>query len=299
MIAMKNSRALMSNLPSDFHFSQSSLQDYTDCPRRFQLRYLLNLAWPAVEAEPVQENEQRMLMGGIFHQLIHQHLLGLPQERLTQIAADEHLARWWRNYLNHAADLSSLLNLAGSQATTDLQLHPEVLLSAPLGNYRLVAKYDLIAIQPGVRIFIIDWKTTRKPPSRQWLEQRLQTLVYPYLLVEAGTHLNTGTPIRPEQVEMIYWFAEQPDEIRRFAYHQKKYQEDGRYLASLVSEIESLGDADFALTSDRRRCSYCKYRSYCDRGVHAGTLDEMEDGLEVIDEGEVAIDFEHIAEIEF
>ena len=27
-------------LPVNFTFSQSSLQDYTDCPRRFQLRYI-------------------------------------------------------------------------------------------------------------------------------------------------------------------------------------------------------------------------------------------------------------------
>ena len=45
----------MSNLPADFHFSQGSLQDYVDCPRRFQLRYMMKLAWPAVEAEPAVE----------------------------------------------------------------------------------------------------------------------------------------------------------------------------------------------------------------------------------------------------
>ena len=41
----------MSLLPPDFHFSQRSLQDYVDCRRRFQLRYLQHLAWPAVEAK--------------------------------------------------------------------------------------------------------------------------------------------------------------------------------------------------------------------------------------------------------
>jgi len=37
----------MSNLPAPFTFSQSSLQDYYDCPRRFELRYLSRLIWPA------------------------------------------------------------------------------------------------------------------------------------------------------------------------------------------------------------------------------------------------------------
>lgn len=289
----------MSDLPQDFHFSQSSLQDFVDCQRRFQLRYLLKLAWPAVEAEPVQENEQRMQMGGVFHQLIHQHLLGLPKERLSRIAVDEHLARWWYNYLNFAANLTSLLNLTGSQDDSDLRLHPEVLLSAPLGNYRLVAKYDLVAILPGARAFIIDWKTSRKPPSHQWLDRRLQTHVYPYLLLGAGAHLNAGTLFQAEQVEMIYWFAEQPEEIKRFTYNQEKHQEDGRYLVSLVSEIGSLGENGFTLTNDRKRCWYCTYRSYCDRGIQAGALDEMETDLDDTEEMEISIDFEHIAEIEF
>jgi hypothetical protein len=39
-------------LPYSFHFTQSSLQDYLDCPRRFQLRYVLDQPWPAVESEP-------------------------------------------------------------------------------------------------------------------------------------------------------------------------------------------------------------------------------------------------------
>ena len=289
----------MSSLPPDFHFSQSSLQDYVNCPRLFQLRYLLKLAWPAVEAEPIQENEQRMQMGGVFHQLIHQHLLGLPEERLSRIAVDEHLARWWQNYLDFAADLTSLLNLRGSETASDLQLHPEVLLSAPLGNYRLVAKYDLIVVLPGVRAFIFDWKTSRKLPPRQWLDHRLQTRVYPYLLVKAGTYLNAGMSFQPEQVEMIYWYAEQPDEIQRFPYNQGKHQEDGRYLTDLVSEIKALGGIDFTLTSDRKRCHYCTYRSYCDRGVQAGVLDEVETDLDDTDDLDIAIDFEHIAEIEF
>ena len=59
-------------LPADFQFSQGSLQDYADCPRRFQLGYILRLAWPAVEAEPVLESERRQLQGQAFHlSLIH------------------------------------------------------------------------------------------------------------------------------------------------------------------------------------------------------------------------------------
>ena len=59
-----------SSLPVPFTFSQSSLQDYRDCERRFYLRYIEQLAWPAVDSEPVLENERRKAAGEIFHRLV-------------------------------------------------------------------------------------------------------------------------------------------------------------------------------------------------------------------------------------
>jgi predicted RecB family nuclease len=296
---MSNLPSATSKLPVDFHFSQGSLQDYVDCQRRFQLRYLMKLAWPAVDVEPAVENERRMQLGGVFHQLIHQHLLGLPEEQLSRIANDEHLERWWVNFLGYAADLAPLLGLADSNRRSDIQLHPEVTLSAPMAGFRLVAKYDLVAILPGQRAYIFDWKTSRKPPARQWLDRRMQTHVYPFLLAAAGGHFNAGVPFQPGHIEMIYWFAEHPDEVQRFPYSLEKYQEDDRTLKLLISEIQSLGEAGFALTSDHKRCQYCIYRSYCDRGVQAGSSEDLETDLDGIDDLGIVIDFDHIAEIEF
>jgi hypothetical protein len=88
-----------SPLPPGFQFSQGSLQDYIDCHRRFQLRYLVQLAWPAVESEPVLESERFMQQGARFHRMVQQHLLGISAERLAMLAKDEDLLRWWENYL--------------------------------------------------------------------------------------------------------------------------------------------------------------------------------------------------------
>jgi len=278
-------------LPTDFQFSQGSLQDYVDCPRRFQLRYLLRLAWPAVEVEPALENERHLQQGAAFHRLVHQHILGLSMERLSSMVTDKDLSRWWHNYLESApADPAGLR-------------YPEVALSAPVSGHRLVAKYDLIAVGPGQRSTILDWKTSRKRPRRQWLAKSLQTRVYPYLLVRAGSHLNEGTPFQPEQVEMIYWFANFPEDPESFPYDAAQYDEDSDYLASLIEEIKSAGqppgDDDFPLTTQERRCRYCPYRSLCRRGVRAGAFDEAEDEPEWADDFEIALDFEQIAEIEY
>ena len=96
---------LKSDLPASFKFSQSSLQDYFDCPRRFQLRYIEHLAWPAVETEPVLENERRQQEGNFFHRMLQQHLLGLPVEKLTRLANSPDLSRWWENYLAYKFEL--------------------------------------------------------------------------------------------------------------------------------------------------------------------------------------------------
>ena len=279
-------------LPLDFQFSQASLQDYVDCPRRFQLRYVERVAWPAPEAEPTLENERYLQQGAAFHRLVHQHTLDLPPERLSSTVTDDDLRRWWRNYLKRG-----LANLPDAR-------HPEVLLSAPVSDYRLVAKYDLVAVDPGrrppaPRAVIVDWKTSRKRSRRKWLTQRLQTRIYPYLLVRAGAYLNDGQPLEPEQIEMIYWFANFPDNPERFIYDAAQFRADEVYLSSLIGEIAGLGEEDWPLTPQERHCRYCPYRSLCQRGVRAGSFDEIEEIPERDDDFDITLDLEQIAEIEY
>ena len=282
----------MAVLPTNFQFSQASLQDYVDCPRRFQLRYVLQLAWPAQEVEPALENELHMRQGAAFHRLVHRYVLGIPAEDLSRAIQEPDLRRWWHNYLER-----------GPQELPEAR-YPEVLLSAPLTGYRLVARYDLVAVDAGQRAVILDWKTSRKRTKREYLAERLQTKVYPYLLVRAGAHLNGAQAIAPEQVEMIYWFADYPEEPARFGYDTAQYEAEEAYLTSLVAEIAGLGDEDFPLTVQERRCKFCPYRSLCQRGVRAGTLDEvLDEALDAVIEGGAEagdafdIDFEQIAEV--
>lgn len=276
-------------LPDDFQFSQGSLQDFVDCQRRFQLRYLLQIAWPAVPAEPYLENEQHLRQGALFHLMAQQHALGVDEARLTAMAQEDPLAGWWRNFLRQ-------------RPAVDGALFPEAILTTPLGQSgqrRLLAKMDLVAVAGG-RATIFDWKTSRHRPPRAWLSQRLQTRVYPYLLVQAGAELNGGQPFAPEQVEMVYWFADFPDRRERFAYSADQYAEDSGLLVGLTQQAAtlSLGDEPFPLTPDESKCRFCVYRSLCNRGVAAGELTELdyEDADLPL---EFDIDFEQVAEVEY
>ncbi|MCS7011072.1 MAG: PD-(D/E)XK nuclease family protein [Anaerolineales bacterium] len=263
-----------------FSFSQASLQDYLDCPRRFELRYIRQIRWPAVESEPALENEHRLEEGKRFHRLIQQYLLGIPVEKLTPLASSSNLRRWWENYLAAAPSFSGYTK------------HIELLLSTAVGEHRLVAQYDLIALHPSGQVLIYDWKTYTRRPRNEWMAARLQTHLYRALLVRAGAHLNGGTPIRPEQVEMIYWYAEHPAEPACFPYNADQYRRDWAALEKLVSEITTT--QDFPPTENQAHCALCSYRSYCARGIRAGLAE-----LEEESDDEPDINFEQIQEIAF
>src|SRR5512142_1923699 len=127
-----------------FEFSQSSLQDYVDCRRRFQLRYLRRVSWPAVQAEPAREFERHIQRGDRFHRLVQQYLLGVPEERLARMAGsdeDENLQRWWKNFLDTIPE----------EIAEYAQRHVEAALQMPLKGFRLVAKYDLVLLRPDGR----------------------------------------------------------------------------------------------------------------------------------------------------
>jgi len=278
-------------LPSDFHFSQGSLQAYMDCPRQFQLRYVRRLRWPAIETEPVLENERHLRQGVAFHRLIRQHLTGIPAQVLSRATTSAKLRRWWQNYLAYGL--------------VDVPVHryPEVRLATSLGDYRLVAQYDLIAFDPSGRVAIVDWKTNRHRPQRGWLSDRLQTRVYPCVLVESGEVLSGSRASEPGLVTMTYWFANYPSAPERFSYDEAQYRADKAYLLNLVEEIEQkIGrcteDSLLAPAEDQGKCAICHYRSLCERGVEPGQLDEM--AREESSQGmfDFTLDFEQIGEAE-
>lgn len=273
----------MTMLPADFVFSQGNLQDFVDCRRRFQLRHLLRIPWPAVESEPLEQNQDRRERGLALHRLIHQHNLDFPEERLSQSARALGLEEIWQCYLR-----------CGPQFPAE-QRYPEFFVAAPVAGYQVLAKLDLLVIEPGGKAVIIDWKTSR-PRPRSWLASRMQTLVYRYLLGRAGPRLNLGG-LLPESIEMVYWYVAEPEKSIRFRYDQASYRRDERALADMIREIEALPEDGFTLTEERSRCAFCSYRSLCERGQRAGSQSDFDE--DAFTDDEFDLDWNQIAEVEF
>jgi hypothetical protein len=113
-------------------------------------------------------------------------------------------------------------------------------------------------------------------------------------MVHAGGYLNGNKPFEPAQVEMIYWLANFPEQPILFPYSVTQSTSDWQHLDRLISRVETA--PDFPMTPDEKKCNYCSYRSYCDRGIAASISDDQldEPQLEVAD-----LILDNIQEIEF
>ena len=275
------------SLNADFAFTKGSLGDFAACARRFELRYIKRMRFPALEVQEPLQFERRMRQGARFHKLVQQHLLGVPAEALSaSLADDEELTGWWSNYLAHG-----LTGLPQAR-------HSEITLQEPLAGRRLIATYDLLALAPGGSAVIVDWKTGAYVPSQSVLRGRMQTVVYRYVLAQAGAHLYAGERIPPERIRMDYVYVARGGERISLDYSMAQMQEDEALLSQMIAAID---DADvFPLTDDPRRCRFCNYRALCDRG-EAGQLADVD-----LDEAEeeaadeiLTLDMDQIAEMEF
>lgn len=273
-------------LPDDFTFSQNSLQDYVDCPRRFELRYIEGVRYPSLEAEPALKHEEHMRQGAQFHKMVQQHLVGVPADRIARsVSDDDTLSTWWETF-----------RASGLKGVPE-QRYAETTLETAIGNYRLIAKYDLLAIEPDGRAMIIDWKTSHKVTSKTWLAKRLQTIVYRYVLAQAGAHLYGDKLIPPENISMTYWFVGHDGKQVTFDYSAEQMQADEATLLQLINDTATANL--FPLTEDTRHCTFCTYRSLCNRGETAGQWDDFEVDERVNEGDDFEIDFDQIAEIEF
>jgi PD-(D/E)XK nuclease superfamily len=271
-----------------FKFSQHSMSDFVECPRRFYLKYVDRQPWPLVETGPLGLNpleyQAYLWRGVVLHRWIERYWLGVP----PQASDDAELNVWWARFMRTSFD-----DLPATRM-------PELALVAPLGSpqkaYSLYARFDLLATQKlsdhpervegdqtvseqgseqnapaqnAPRAVIVDWKTLRgeRPPRYQVFATRLQTRIYLYVLATAGAAFNDGLPFTPEQCRMRYWLANFPEQPWvDIPYSTADYERDQSMLLKLMdSAAQREGEEQYEMTADERRCTYCTYLTLCKR----------------------------------
>lgn len=285
----------MTTLDPGFTFSQQSLADFADCPRRFYLRYVLRQPWPQLESPPegydVPAYREFLRKGAALHRWIERRWLGLPEAdgaASAELAADPEFALWWRRFQEEDFEALPALRM------------PELVLLAPLGAHMITARLDLLAVdEHSGRAVVVDWKTMRGAAAQrpEFLRGRVQTCAYLYVLAMAGAPYRGGRD-GADGCEFHYWMANVPDfRWVRFVYDQESFEQDRRRLEALAADAAlRAGEAEFEMTVDHRKCGFCTYATLCRRSsASAPTADEFIDD----EVAERAVDGSDASDIEY
>lgn len=269
-----------------FTFSANSLQDYLNCPRRFELKYLLKQVWPAETSQPVLEFEHHLQLGNQFHQLAQRYLNGVPEKVLTESITDSDLSGWFQNFLVYYTSLDL------KQTYTEFPMHFFI------KGFEVKAVFDLLALDQDGVVNIFDWKTSLKLPRRDSLSTRMQSVLYPLAVVEACGGLFPGLKLTPEKVRMTYLYvAHDSQNVFQFGYTLDQYNMGKGRIEEMIAEIKDKEPGSFALTPITKLCEYCVYRSLCERGTSAGDFDSFEE--EDLEDLIARVDFNAQDEIAF
>jgi len=235
------------------HLSRGKLAAFQACQRRFFLRYQQRLAWPAPPLDPATAAARQQ--GAQFHQLLQRHFLQLPIEQ--DLVAEGKVADWWQIFQRQGPILPS----RGRQ--NDGRHLVELTLTVPVGDCLLTGRFDLLYLQPG-RGHIFDWKTERQPRPAAALREDLQTRLYLALLYQGSDAL--GVNLAADQVQLTYWYVQQPAAAVTFTYSETWHAENWAYLTDLAAAVTAAQQADqWPLTDNWDECRRCAYAAYCGR----------------------------------
>lgn len=259
-------------MDSRLTLSQYKLAAFLACQRRFQLRYLRRLPWPATPLPAY--TEQLLQHGQDFHQLLERHFLGLA---VTSAAIpDSQVRAWWQAFETH----SPVKNLPANA-----RFLPETGLTVPLGNHLLYGRFDLLVIgeddqnQPFAHIF--DWKTGRAADAAE-LNGRWQTRLYLALLAEGGSAFwPQKIDLTPEQISLTYWYVQAPDTPITIRYSPAQHQENWATLQAYAARLDEAATAGiWPLTEDWQHCRECAYQVFCQRQGAGSAVPELDEAEE-------------------
>jgi hypothetical protein len=226
--------------------SQSTLNLWQTCPRKFQHQVLDNLHLPS-------GSNTQMEQGSRFHLLMQQRELGLDISGLA--ASDIQLQNWIGTY-----ETNPPLMILGGGTHPEGNRYPEHTLTYKLQpyNYILTAIYDLLILGTD-QAQILDWKTHNQPLAAAVLQSHWQTRLYLYLLAATTNYL-------PEQLTFSYWFANTGTTVA-IAYNKKDHDQTEQELSQILSSMAESEQANFfpQLPQGSLTCNHCEFKYRCER----------------------------------
>lgn len=226
----------MSNKIDKLYFSQLALSTYLTCQLKFRRRYLEELYWPRPTTKAIE-------LGNDFHAAAERYFLTGEEEKYPEPLG---------------AMLEKLYSFRPLEPDTIFFPEQQLRLNSDI---KLLAKYDLIVLTE--KAYIYDWKTDKKKIKKSYYQNSMQTMVYRYLLVAAGSGYWGGRVIKPKDVVMCYLNPNYPNEPLYLEYTDKRYKQDEAAIHGIISEIKTRPWDEFLTAGDKKVCSYCEYSPLC------------------------------------
>ena len=219
--------------------SQSTLNLWQTCPRKFQHQVLDSLHLPS-------GSNAKMELGSRFHLLMQQREMGLD---ITDLAASDPQLQTWIGTYNQNPPLMILGNRYPEHTRT-YKLQPY--------NFILAAIYDLLILGKD-QAQILDWKTHSKPLSLAILQSHWQTRLYLYILAATTNYL-------PEQLTFSYWFANTGTTVA-IAYNSQDHDQTAQELSQILSSMAESEQANYfpQLPQGNEKCNHCEFKYRCER----------------------------------
>jgi hypothetical protein len=270
--------------------SQSSLQDYVDCARRFQLALSRALVLSCGRVRACA-GERKPFAGGRILPPAGTAVSGSASQRehISKLANTPNLQRWW----NHWQDFRSLQDFGSLTKTSEVSIprsHP-VRAAGELSIARQIRPARHRGRQSRhLRLEDLPQASAGRVAIRKNADARLPGIAGP--CGSAPQRRSSVSTRTGRDGLLVLGFPGRPCPL---PVHVRAIQTGLGYAGQTCRRIHNA--SSYPLTDDRAKCSYCPYRSYCDRGVRAGDVDQAEaetEAQELFD-----VNFEQIGEIAF
>ena len=227
----------------NFFYSQNSIKNFLECPKKFKYRYLEGISWKSA-AELIK---QSLKDGEDFHTLAERYFLGMHEGFYYK---DNHKLSKWMAGLEKNFHRNKNNSYMG-----------EYEIRQKKNGINLMARYDLICFKSTGEIEIYDWKTNKDKFPADFGSNSLQTKIYLFLLTENLNLFNINY-FKFKNISMTYWQTNFPDSPIRVAYSSQMHEENKIYLKNLIEEINSYDFSKFE-ESNRKACKFCEFMSIC------------------------------------
>lgn len=232
-------------------FSQTQIQDYLFCPRRYFLSHIQKITWPEPVSPSFEKIEESNRQGKAFHLFINRLIQGVSYKELISQVYETDLNQWLKNFKKY------------NPLPDNAKIFSEIEISAIFAEILWIGYMDAVAFLPD-KIQIFDWKTSRRVGDPKVLLNSPQTRLYCFLMMQNHQNfLNFSGNISPDQIEMVYWYARFPSDPIHLQYSAELYDKDLVYFKDMAEKLCYDDRANYPQTLQQNNCRFCRFQTFC------------------------------------